>query len=363
LQDGPHRTVAIVNASDHLDGVAQGIEPYFSGLAHLGYPVRWYQCVDFRGDGRAPDGGIPVRGLGFPLRGVDMGINRLWVFPRRLRGLKEATILLADPTLARILPSHPRVIVHVHDLRPLTQYSDRFSTRMMYRNVLPRLRRAWRILVPSNYVRRQLLEMDFDPGRIRLLPETHRLGMHPDHLAVSRQRIAERRETRVLYVGTDRPYKNVELVLELAHRMASRTDHHYSFTIVSRLRSRTRRQMADLGLGGVRVLSDVESMARVYEANDVLVFPSRYEGFGRPLIEAMAYGLPILANGIEPVAEVLGNGGILLDDRDGDAWVRALGSLEDPSTFESYGLRSLERGRTYLPEQFERALPDVFGNS
>lgn len=356
-------SLAIVNAGDRSDGVTQSIEPYFESLPRLGYSVRWYQCVDYHGHPHVPEGGVIVRGLGFPSRTVDMGVNRLWVFPHQLRGLREDTILLADPTLARIQPTGGRVAVYVHDIRPLTRYSDRFSTRMTFRDALPRLRRVWRIIVPSDFVRQSLVDMNFDPAMIRTVPETHRLGFHPDHLERSLRRVSDRHETRVLYVGTDRPYKNIDLVLELAKRFENRAEHRYQFTLVSRLRESTRRRVAELGLHGVHVLSDVDSMGRVYEENDVLLFPSLYEGFGRPLIEAMAYGLPILANRIPPAAEVVGGGGFLLDGGDMGAWAHALLSLEDPTVMEAYARRSLERGETYLPVRFEASLLSAIGAS
>lgn len=356
-------SVAIVNASNRADGITKSIEPYFEGLSHLGYDVKWFQCVDFRGDPRVPTGGVTVPGLGFPSRTLDMGFNRLWVFPHRLSRLSADTVLLADPTLVRVLPSNGRVVVYVHDLRPLSEYADRISTRLMFRNVLPRLKRVWRVVVPSTFVRGQLLSLGFAPEQVHLIPETHDLGYHPEHVERSVRRVAERKETRVLFVGTDRPYKNIELVLELARRMRDRPGHRYTFTLLSRLRRETRRSIRKYGLSEVRELSEVDSVAQVYDAHDVLVFPSLYEGFGRPLIEAMAFGLPILGSQIDPVAEVVGEGGILLDPRRPEAWAAALSSLEDPAVLSSFARKSLDRGTSYLPARFEGFLIEALGAS
>jgi glycosyltransferase involved in cell wall biosynthesis len=349
-------SLAIVNASDRSDGITQDIKPYFERLSRSGYSVKWYQCVDYHGVPYVPEGGITVHGLGFPSRLLDMGINRLWVFPHRLHQLSEETVLLADPTLARIAPSTDRLIAKVHDVRPLTRYSDHFSTRLMFRNVLPRLKRLPRVIVPSTFVQQELVGLSFDPSIIRVVPETHQLGYHPEHVERLLDRVRNRKETRVLYVGADRPYKNIELVLEVARQMERRDGHQYTFTFVSRFREQTRQRCADLGLKNVRVLSDVESMSSIYEESDLLVFPSLYEGFGRPLIEAMAYGLPIVANRIEPVVEVVGDGGILLDAPDADVWAEALSSLEDLEMLEFFARKSLDRSKAFTPERFEEAL-------
>lgn len=349
-------SLAIINASDRLDGITRSIEPYYAGLPRLGYSVTWYQCVDYHGEPGGPEGGVTVPGFGFPNRTVDMGINRWWVFPRRLRLLRADTILLADPTLVRVAPDHSRVIVNVHDLRPLTPFSDRSLTRLMFRRVVPRLRKVWRILVPSVAVKEQLDALDVPADIVRVVPETHRLGLHPDHVDRSLRRIRDQRATRVLCISTDRPYKNIDFFLRLARAMRDRREHRYSFTLVSRLRPQTRRSVERLGLGNLQVLPSVDDIAGVYDAHDVLVFPSRFEGFGRPLIEAMAFGLPILANPIPPVIDVVRDAGLLLEVGSIDSWVQGLLSLEDPTEFASLAGRSLERGKSYLPDRFAEFL-------
>lgn len=354
-------SLAIINAADSSDGTTYGTEPYFDGFSSLGFSVKWYQCSDYRSRADFPEWWIKVRGLGFPNRTVDMGINRLWVFPRRLRHLDAEVVLLADPTLVNVTPAHAKVMVRIHDLRPLTAYSDRFFTRAMYRYAFPRLRGAWRILVTTAMVRQQLVELGFDPDQLRVVPETHHLGLHPDHVERSVRRIRDRREVRVLFVGADRRHKNVDFVLKLAEQMATRDDPRYSFVIVSRLRRATQRRVEALRLTNLRVLPGVPAISQLYDESDVLAFPSLYEGFGRPLIEAMAFGLPILANRIPPLFEVLGDAGVLLDTDNLVDWVEALGALADPVVFESHAQRSLRRGETYLPDRFRTALSDAMG--
>jgi glycosyltransferase involved in cell wall biosynthesis len=350
------RSIAIVNASGRIDGITQSLEPYRDSLSRLGYRVTWYQCVDSRGGPDSPPGEVRVSGTSFPLPTLAMGINRLWTFPRRLRGLRERIVLLGDPTLARVRPSGGQTVVYVHDLRPLSEYSDRWVTSMLFHRNLAALRAVPRIIVPSEFVRMDLIRRGFTRDRVRVVPETHSLGFHPDHIERSRQRLIHDRETRVLFVGTDRPYKNVDFVLDLAREAGNRKGHRYSFTLVSDLRRSTERRISELGLKHVTAASHVDSLATVYDSHDVLLFPSLYEGFGRPLVEAMAFGLPILANRIGPVGEVLGDAGTLLEPGDHGAWLSALTSLEDPATYERDARRSLERGREFLPDKFETQL-------
>ena len=79
-----------------------------------------------------------------------------------------------------------------------------------------------------------------------------------------------------------------------------------------------RRYAADLGISGAvefaSRITDAE-LAAHYAASDVLVMASEHEGFGVPLVEAMSYGLPIVAYGAGAVAEVVGDAGVLLDSK------------------------------------------------
>jgi glycosyltransferase involved in cell wall biosynthesis len=75
-----------------------------------------------------------------------------------------------------------------------------------------------------------------------------------------------------------------------------------------------------------------EDLSLLYNASDVFVFPSYYEGFGLPLLEAMASGCPVIAGNKSAIPEAVGDGGMLLDpfDVDGFAhWIREILSNED----------------------------------
>jgi glycosyltransferase involved in cell wall biosynthesis len=62
----------------------------------------------------------------------------------------------------------------------------------------------------------------------------------------------------------------------------------------------------------------------LYRGAIALAYPSLYEGFGLPLVEAMACGTPVIASNTASMPEVLGDAGILLDPSDGQAWTRAI---------------------------------------
>jgi glycosyltransferase involved in cell wall biosynthesis len=164
-----------------------------------------------------------------------------------------------------------------------------------------------------------------------------------------------------LYVAADRPFKNIEFVFRLAQALkATATDPRFEVTLLSSLRPDTLRQVADLRLTNLRVIDRLASIAELYDESDVLVYPSLHEGFGRPLIEAMAYGLPVLANRIQPFIDILDTAGILLSVDSPGPWVDALKSLADGTTYSDLARRSLARGSAFLPDRFEKSVAEAF---
>ena len=91
-------------------------------------------------------------------------------------------------------------------------------------------------------------------------------------------------------------------------------------------------QVEHLGIGdGVRFQGYVppDELSLWYNAATCFVYPSLYEGFGLPPLEAMACGTPVLSSNTASLPEVVGNGGLLLDPLDETAWADALARILD----------------------------------
>ena len=157
----------------------------------------------------------------------------------------------------------------------------------------------------------------------------------------------------MLYLAADREYKDLPLFCRLAAAFREeQAGVRYRFTLVSNLRPSTRRLVERLALPNLSVVPEVGDLAALYEATDVLVHPSREEGFGLPLAEAMQFGIPILGSDIPAVRETLGPSGTVLPAGDDRAWTAGLLGLADRARFESAARASAERGRAYTFESF-----------
>jgi alpha-1,3-rhamnosyl/mannosyltransferase len=112
----------------------------------------------------------------------------------------------------------------------------------------------------------------------------------------------------------------------------------------------------------VRLGAVSESVLRaLYHGAAALVYPSRYEGFGLPLVEAMASGTPVLASRAASIPEVVGESGILLDPDDWKPWADAIVHVMTDSVLRAR-LRSdgLARAAMFTWERTARITRDVY---
>ena len=101
-----------------------------------------------------------------------------------------------------------------------------------------------------------------------------------------------------------------------------------------------------------------DELVRLYQGAAALVFPSLYEGFGMPVLEAMACGCPVACSNVTSLPEVAGDAARLFDPRDVDDIAAALEDvLDDP---EPWIERGLERAQAFTWDACARAHDDVY---
>jgi glycosyltransferase involved in cell wall biosynthesis len=93
---------------------------------------------------------------------------------------------------------------------------------------------------------------------------------------------------------------------------------------------------------------DDQALLNLYRGAAALVYPSRYEGFGIPILEAMRCGIPVVAADTSSLPELVGSAGALLSPDDAEAWAAAiLRILEEPATAADLAARSREQAATF----------------
>jgi glycosyltransferase involved in cell wall biosynthesis len=153
----------------------------------------------------------------------------------------------------------------------------------------------------------------------------------------------------LLYVGDSEPRKNLQRVLQAF----SRTSRPLELLIVGK-RAPADRQLAswiaDAGVAGrVRFSGYVaeEELPGLYGAARALIFPTLYEGFGIPVVEAMASGCPVITSTVSSLPEVAGDAALLVDPESIDDIAGAIEALQNKDLGDSLRLKGLERSSQF----------------
>lgn len=163
----------------------------------------------------------------------------------------------------------------------------------------------------------------------------------------------------ILYVGNHKPHKNVRSIVDALALV--RKDTTCSLVLLDDGGEdcrRTRSRVQETGMTDrvifLRELPEAD-LPLMYNAADLFVFPSLYEGFGLPPLEAMACGTPVVTSNTSALPEVVGDAGIMVDptrvDELADAMLRILRS---PDLRCEMSAKGLERARTYTWEETAR---------
>jgi len=164
----------------------------------------------------------------------------------------------------------------------------------------------------------------------------------------------------LLYVGSRKPHKNLTRLLQAY--AASGVHRDIRLLLTGAPDAQTHAESARLGISGqVEYLEvpDNDRLAAVYRGALGLVFPSLYEGFGLPPLEAMACGVPVLTSNVCSLPEVVGNAAILVDPHSTDDIASGIRRLaQDTELRRQLRKEGLARAKTF---RWERTAHKVSG--
>ncbi len=275
--------------------------------------------------------------------------NRFWwnlfTLPRFLRDQKIA-LFHTQYILPFWVPTFTKVINHIHDvsfcaLPKFIGKKDLFFLRLL----IPRsLRMSTYIVVPSQFTKEEVIKYyGTEEKKIVVIPNA--LGSHflaELNRESSDETIRDKYHlptTFLLYVGTLQPRKNIPLLIKAFATYQSRFP-DTKLVIVGNKKAHNFDQTIDETLASIEGSSDIvfpgyideADLPRIYQMAKTFIFPSLYEGFGIPLLEAMSQSIPVLASNIPSLREVGGTAVLYFDPKSVDSLVQALYSLEDSLT-------------------------------
>ncbi len=251
-------------------------------------------------------------------------LRQQWVIPRILRRL-GANVYHSPYYLMPYCLKVPAVVT-MYDLIPLL-FPQHVSpiARLLFRWMTAlALRAASRVIVISQATHRDLLTFyHLPPQKVTAIPLAADPGFHPPpptEIERVRRKYALP-EDYLLYLGINKPHKNLVRLIDAFSRF---TFHVSRFTLViagawdSRYPEPRQRAEA-LGLENVvRFLGPVPEadLPALYSGATLFVFPSLYEGFGLPVLEAMACGTPVVCSNTSSLPEIVGEAALTFDPLD-----------------------------------------------
>jgi len=214
-------------------------------------------------------------------------------------------------------------IITLHDIILVRLASDYYSdarARMYERRLRNRVEGADHVITISEFSRRDIQDWcGIDPEKISVIHDAVNKAFHPvtdeTRLAAagSRYQLPPR---FALCVGSTEPRKNIRNAIKaFAQLRRVRADVQLVVTGVDYCRVEPDKAFSGLDLEGVHFAGYVrdQDMPAVYTLAEVLVFPSLYEGFGLPPLEAMACGTPVVTSNATSIPEIVGDAAVLVD--------------------------------------------------
>ena len=258
------------------------------------------------------------------------------------------------------LPTDIPKVVTVHDLSWI-RFPDMHPVervRAMDKYFKPALDSASLILTDSDFVQQELIDVfAVKPERM----QTVRLGVEALFKPQTKETTLSVLGTHglvhgqyLIAVGTLEPRKNLQVALRAFMTLPAKLRQSFPLVIVGMKgwhTSELTKSLAPLiASGEVRQLGYLprEDLATVLAGATALVYPSIYEGFGLPPLEAMACGVPVIASNVSSIPEVVGDTGILIDPHDVEGLASAMKDLlEHPDLRDDLSAKALKRSATF----------------
>jgi glycosyltransferase involved in cell wall biosynthesis len=312
------------------------------------------------------------------LRVNERWMNRLWhrlQVPLPANWLTGPVDIFHSPDFVLPPVRGAKSILTVHDLAFLLypECADARLRAYLERTVPRSVHRADYVVADSENTRNDVIcLLGVPPERVTVVPggvdPSFKPVTDPARLSAFRQTIGLDDETPyILFVGVIEPRKNLVGLIEAFDLLKSRRQLPHKLVVVGRRgwlsegtmdRAERSKYRSDIVFPGF--IPDGE-LATLYSAAEMFAFPSHYEGFGLPVLEAMACGVPVVSSRASSLPEVVGDAGMQVDPDDIERLASALELLAlNPEMRADFSARGLERAAGFTWDAAAEIMIDVY---
>ena len=364
--------IALMHDGGPISGTSTHIYKIFANLKFHKESVNLYQYLKWAPEIALPAGTIIVNKsrptpkyrstlLRQMSSAIDLTYGSNW---RNFRNIDVDIAILSNPSLLKLTKYLAHCGVIGHDLYYAYTNSDSKFLTSYFRSRYKLFDAAKFILSNSEFTKRDLVtKLNINSDKITTVyPYIDPSVFHPGNSNFRHTLKVDRNEKIILSVGSDQPNKNIETIIEL---MAKLPD-NYRLVKIGRT-TYTNHLILKLNLGKRVLLKEnlgENELADIYRASDMLIFPSLFEGFGIPVLEAMASGLPVLVSNCASLPEVAGSAGIVSEPFDIEYMSERIQHvLDDETETRRYKELSLKRATFFNMENQYLQLMNAIRNS
>jgi glycosyltransferase involved in cell wall biosynthesis len=258
------------------------------------------------------------------------------------------------------------VVLTIHDI--LYQHiSDHSGIKRKLYNTLYKIqrgamaRKAACILTVSEYSRKDILNFyHILPNRIVITYNAVSERFHPNISTVDQEQIQKKYGLTAPYIlnlSNFKPHKNPGILIEAFAQMPPSLRLHTKLVLAGKhnaftnpLRHRVKILNLEKNILFPGIIEE-EDLPGLYAGATIFAFPSTYEGFGLPPLEAMSCGIPVISSNATSLPEVIGQAGLLIAPNDINAWSNAFVQLlQDSSLQKIYSEQGQERAKIFSLE-------------
>lgn len=300
-------------------------------------------------------------------------LSRLWwhqtALPRSIQ--RDNISLFYSPVPEGMLfPACPQVIT-IHDLLPIFFPETYPRIKYYFKYVLPQLIKASTAIITVSEYTKKDVQRYFDCGDcpIHVVYQPYRSDLFKPIDRIQQERVKQtyNLDRFVLCVGETRPYKNIRRLIEVFSQLKLPDLKLAIVGKINKMDETITRLPQQLGIDDrVRFLGFVpdKDLAALYSAAEAFIFPSLYEGFGIPPLEAMACGCPTIVSRVASLPEVCGCAAYYVDPLDVNSIAEGISQVLQNDRIKKYlKVQGLEQAQKFqkndLGDRIFKSLQDI----